>query len=61
MLSTVFTFPEGMSESSFLFCDGGHKFLQGVDVIMNLEQFDVLFDKKLSVIRMCLFFLLVSC
>ena len=40
---------------SFHFCVGGHSFFPRVDVTMNLKRFDVLFDNKLSIIRLYLF------
>ena len=45
----------GRYKSSFNFCGGGNRYFPLVEIIMNLEQFDVLFDKKLSIIRLYLF------
>ena len=54
MLSTVLGFFLKV-ESSFHFCNGGHRIFRGVGVIMNLKRLDVLFDNKLSIIRLYLF------
>ena len=44
-------------ESLFHFCDGGHKFFPQVRVIMNLKQFDVLFNNSISITKLYLFYL----
>ena len=46
-------------ESSFHFCDGSDRFFPRVRVIKNFWRFDVLFDKKRSIIRLYLFFYLL--
>ena len=38
------------------FCVGGHRFFPRVNVILNVKPFDVLFDNKLSIIGLYLFY-----